>query len=345
MPLYEPIVPARYTAPLLALVRVEPLDTQNELLAAAGIRHAEIANPDASLTMPQFDRLLRAVSLHTGRDDLGFEIGSRVTLDLHGALGVALRRCATVDAALRLAVRYYHLMTPGFRTEYHRHPDRGEFVYLPAAYMSPETLHALLEIHATAFHVQFQAILGARLRSYDIYVSVDEPKHASRYAGLHPARFHFGHLGLPQVRVVIGASLLNETIMLAPPEHIALDRAEQRERAHCWTDWVILMLREAEGCQPSLQLLASLLNVSPRTLTRQLEREKQNFREIAKRVRHDRACRLLADPRYPISQIAYRLGYTDVANFSHAFRAACGASPRQYRLHINATKTGPEPKR
>lgn len=346
MPLYEPIVPTRYTAPLLALVRSEHTDMLDQLLTAASIRDTEIADPDASLTMLQFDRLLSVISLRTGRDDLGFEIGSRVTLDLHGGLGVALRRCATVDAALRLAVRYHHLITPGFRTEYYRHPDRGEFVYLPAAYMSTETLHALQEIHATSFHMQFQAILGTRLRGYDIYVSMDEPRHASRYARLRPARFHFGHIALPEVRVVIAAALLEEPILLPPhmpPEPADFERSGRRERARRWSEWVIMMLREAEGCQPSLELLASLLNVSPRTLTRQLEREQQSFRELATRVRQERAYRLLADPQYPITQIAYRLGYADAANFSHAFRAASGVSPRQYRQahHFrDATETG-----
>lgn len=334
MPLYESVIPSRYTAPLLALVRSEHPQLVARLLAEAGIREVEVADPDAALTMLQFERLLHAIAQHTGRQSLGFEIGSRVNLGMHGGLGVALRRCTTVDEALRLAVRYYHLITPGFRTEYQRYPDRGEYVYLPAAYMSPETLHVLQEIHATAFHMQFQALLGPRLGAYDIQVSMDPPKHAARYARLSPARVHFGQLALPEVRVVIGADLLAEPIQLAPPappEAADFERAGRRERASCWSEWVSLMLREAEGCQPSLELLASLLNVSPRTLTRQLEREGQSFRELAKRVRHERACRLLADPHYPITQIAYRLGYADAANFSHAFRAMGGVSPRQYR--------------
>lgn len=345
MPLYEPIVPARYTAPLLALVRAEHADLLGEILVAAGVRDADIAAPDAVLSMAQFDRLLRATAACTGRLDLGFEIGRRFTLDMHGALSPALQRCSTVDAVLRLLVRYFHLITPCFRTEYLRHTDHAELIYHPAAYMSADSLREIQELHAVSFHHQLAGVLGARLRGYDIYMSMDPPKHAARYAQLHPARFHFGHLALPQLRIVIGSALLAEPISLpnaARSEPVDLDSAGSAARARRWSDWVILMLREAEGCQPGIDQLAALLNVSPRTLRRQLAREQQIFRELAKRARIERARALLASGEDSISQIAYRLGYNDAANFSHAFRAACGQCPSDFRHAQRAAAPGPE---
>lgn len=334
MPLYEPLVPARYTAPLIELLREESPRTLDRVLAAAGLHDREIAGPDTVLTMPQFDRLLRAAADFTGRQDLGFEIGRRFTLDMHGVLSPALQRCSTLDDVLRLLVRYFHLLTPSFRTEYHRHADHAELIYHPAAYMSAESLREIEELHVVSFHQQLARALGARLRGYDVYLSMDPPKHAARYAHLHPARFHFGRLELPQVRIVIGSALLAEPITLpnaAPSLPVDLDSAGSAARARHWSDWVILMLREAEGCQPGIIQLAALLNVSPRTLRRQLAREQQNFRDLAKRARIERARALLAGSNDSISQIAYRLGYSDVANFSHAFRAACGQCPSDFR--------------
>jgi AraC-like DNA-binding protein len=92
-----------------------------------------------------------------------------------------------------------------------------------------------------------------------------------------------------------------------------------------------LVLREAEGCQPTREELAELLNVSRATLVRRLAAEGNTLRELGNRIRHQRACTLLRNSGQAISQIAYRLGYGDVANFSHAFRALCGISPSDYR--------------
>ncbi|MNY72050.1 DNA-binding transcriptional regulator AraC [compost metagenome] len=48
-------------------------------------------------------------------------------------------------------------------------------------------------------------------------------------------------------------------------------------------------------------------------------------------IRNERACQLLADEKVAISLIAYRLGYTDVANFSRSFKKLNGLTPSDYR--------------
>jgi AraC-like DNA-binding protein len=170
--------------------------------------------------------------------------------------------------------------------------------------------------------------------------------HRSRYRQLRPTRYHFSSQTLPEVRLVIGAELLD--LPLTQPElHtdlIAESELQARQRAvgrsTCWSEWVSMMLREAEGCQPSRAQLAELLNVSEPTLVRYLAKEGHCLRELGNRIRHERACALLRDDRQSITEIAYRLGYGDAANFSHAFRAASDLSPRAWRS-IQAAKAAP----
>jgi len=49
------------------------------------------------------------------------------------------------------------------------------------------------------------------------------------------------------------------------------------------------------------------------------------------RYRIDEAKRFLAERRLSIKEIAYRLGYSEVANFANQFKRATGASPGAYR--------------
>ncbi len=98
-----------------------------------------------------------------------------------------------------------------------------------------------------------------------------------------------------------------------------------------WTGWVVMMLTEAEDSQPTLEELAGLLGISARTLDRYLKKVDSSFRDLAIEVRNGRAQKLLREGQLTISQIAYRLGFTDVANFSRAFRRANGASPSDFR--------------
>ncbi len=91
-----------------------------------------------------------------------------------------------------------------------------------------------------------------------------------------------------------------------------------------------MVLMEAENCQPRLGELASILNITARTLDRYLRKEGCTFRELAVNIRNVRACALLRQGGYAISQIAYRLDYSDLANFSHACKAANGCSPSAF---------------
>jgi AraC-like DNA-binding protein len=52
-----------------------------------------------------------------------------------------------------------------------------------------------------------------------------------------------------------------------------------------------------------------------------------------------RAAEMLAASDAPIATVAARLGYTHTSNFSGAFRARHGVSPRQYRQSHQGPRT------
>lgn len=344
----EATIPARYTAPLLEAMHEHQPPWLPAVLAQAGLDHGALSDPDASLTMTRFDALMSAFARLTARDDLGFELGQRITLQHHGALGPVIQRCPTLDDVLDLLARYHRVVTPSFFLHYRRGRSESEFIWRPAAPMSPATLRAVEEIFAVSFHMQVAALLGERLRRYDVYLSMPAPAHAARYRALQPVRFHFGHLPLPEVRVVLDAAQLRMSLppgaMVEPRSESPADLGGLQGSLRCptlWSEWVAMMLREAEGACPSLQQLAGLLSMSPRSLTRRLAREGKSLHGLVKEVRHRRACEMLAGGAESITQIAYRLGYADPTNFSHAFRAMSGMSPRAYRAATSQASSGP----
>lgn len=337
MPLYEPTIAARYAVPLLDVLSGMPLAGLRPLLRAAGLGRAA-RRRDKVITFAQFDALLAGLADRTGRTDLGFELGRRIKLEHHLTLGVALRLCTTVGECLQLLARFSRLVSPSFVLTFRRGERGGELVWRPATYMSAGTLRALEELFAVSMRVELGEMLQARLLPFDVYLSMQAPDHHGRYAALRPARYHFGIQALPEVKFVFSDELLDLRLPAGRPSREAGLGAQLARQLRAiglaarWSDWVVLMLQEAEGCQPTRDQLAELLCVSRATFTRHLAAEGHTLRELGTAVRHRRACEMLRDRRQPISQIAYRLGYSDVANFSRAFRAACMLSPSAYRL-------------
>lgn len=80
--------------------------------------------------------------------------------------------------------------------------------------------------------------------------------------------------------------------------------------------------------------VAQRLNMSPRSLTRRLADEGTSFSEILERVRQRLASRYLADGRMSLQQIAWQLGYSELAAFTHAYKRWTGTTPRRARERL-----------
>jgi AraC-like DNA-binding protein len=81
----------------------------------------------------------------------------------------------------------------------------------------------------------------------------------------------------------------------------------------------------------SAQDLASLLNLSARTLHRQLREEGGSLQNLKDEVRRTRAMDLLHRSRKPIKQVASAVGFLNEKSFIRAFKGWTGQSPAAWR--------------
>ncbi|MFY0601707.1 MAG: AraC family transcriptional regulator ligand-binding domain-containing protein [Cyclobacteriaceae bacterium] len=85
---------------------------------------------------------------------------------------------------------------------------------------------------------------------------------------------------------------------------------------------------------PTIEQVASHLNVSPRTLQRRLKEEGQNFKDIIENLRKDFALSYLKRSDLSIGEVAYLLSYADISAFTRAFKRWMGVTPNDYRKGI-----------
>lgn len=326
-------LPARYMAQLVDYLESIGID-RGPMLRAARIR--SIDTPQAEVTLRQVEALLRAAEQASGRLDLGFELGRRLNPTSHDVLGFALLTSPSFGHLLRLAVSYQRLIQPVFALSLQRRAGRVDLVYRPAVALSHRSMRVLEEAIVMSNHSAFQAALGDRLQPYDVWLSIERPPHAQRYAELSRARVHFGD-NVPGLRISLEAALLDAPLAMANPR--AMRAAEERCKAMLrqtqarrrWSEWCRMMLRESEDSRPTLEQLAGFMNISARTLARYLDAEDTSFRDLSLQVRTERARRLLAEGDLSVTQIAYRLGFTDVASFVRSFRTQTGRTPGSLR--------------
>lgn len=80
-----------------------------------------------------------------------------------------------------------------------------------------------------------------------------------------------------------------------------------------------------------LEQLAEAWGVTLRTVIRRLAERDASFGDLRSALQLQMACRMLEDAGYTVSEIGYRLGYGDAANFGRAFKRLTGQSPGAYR--------------
>lgn len=344
MPLYQPLVPTRYARLLLSYLLRSDEHRLQDVLRGSGMELSRITLSDAALSFAEFDALICALHRHTGRTDIGFELGLGMSADTHGVLGEAMKNSRTAGDVLALAARFNRLMSSGFTLKYRPHELGFELVWQPATGMSSFTLHAFYEIHVVSLYRVLDELLGDRLTPFESWLPMAEPAHHARYGSLPRLRAHFVSADLPEVRTLIPHALASAPLhpghAMATPALGELQRMQNAfVEADDWRAWVELMLQESENCQPTQAELAEMLNVSVHTLSRRLEKEGTGFRQLSLRIRNHKACALLRHTTLSIEQIACRLGYDHAANLTHAFRRANGMSPRDYRRQLTEQMT------
>ncbi len=99
---------------------------------------------------------------------------------------------------------------------------------------------------------------------------------------------------------------------------------------------IFRVLAQSETC--TRQNIAHLLGFRERTLNRHLSKTGTSFETIRDEVRRNLAFRYLARADLPLTEIAGRLGYSELAVLSRSCRRWFGTPPRQLRLDLLSSR-------
>ena len=176
------------------------------------------------------------------------------------------------------------------------------------------------------------ALTGKELEG-DVDFAFPEPAYFSRFAHRVPGRARFSQ---PANRAVFDRALLDAPLAQADPDALRLARIQcERELERLgpqpgFSARVRVALGACERELPSIEVVARELATSPRTLKRKLAEEGTSFSELVDGVQLARAVALLRS-NLNVDEVADRIGYSDAANFTRAFRRWTGKSPSEYR--------------
>lgn len=90
-----------------------------------------------------------------------------------------------------------------------------------------------------------------------------------------------------------------------------------------------LVLSEFKGQVPSIEILASRLNLTTRSLQRRLSDEDTSFRVFIAEIKKELAIQFLSQPKTRVNEVASLLGYSESSSFRRAYKSWTQKTPRQ----------------
>lgn len=330
------------TRPLLGLIYlVQGLKQLGQDPGAVLARHglqAERLDPNTRIDRGRELRIYADLAEAITDPLIGLKLGGFYGLAGYGPLVMLLMTCATAWEALQMGIRYQRLTYL-----------YGTLGFEPGAEVSALTLKPMpMAEPAFRFRVDgevsgtwkmvrdLQASMGLDLRPEGIDMPYPRPPEHAAYEQ------HFGcpvRFGEPLARFWVRNRLLHLKLPSADPNAHAMYRtmcdqqlvAQQQASTETLAERVRSHLGLFSGSYPSAEEVARSLDLTERTLRRQLAEEGCSFRDLLAEVRHAKARHLLRHTHLPIEAVAQQLGYAESAAFIHAFQRWAGMTPSAFR--------------
>ncbi|MBV8760419.1 MAG: AraC family transcriptional regulator [Deltaproteobacteria bacterium] len=306
---------------LTARWKVDPA----RLLRGLPVTAESLADPATRVPLQVCEAILaRGIEL-TKEPALGVHLGMAMRVSSHGFLGFAAMTANNVREALELAVRFASTRTNAIGLSLHVEGDRASVAIEERTPLPP----ALREVLVLALVIGVWQ-LGMQLTGKPLdgvgECAFPRPKFPLPVGD----RLRFDR---PVHRLVFSARELDLPLVTADAaaKRLAKDQLERELAALAEADIVARVRTALADGSPSIVELAKRLKMSPRTLKRRLAEHATTYSELRDDQRRQRALLLLDDRSLSISEIALRLGYTELPNFTRAFKKWTGATPAAYR--------------
>ncbi|HEY5927593.1 MAG TPA: AraC family transcriptional regulator ligand-binding domain-containing protein [Kofleriaceae bacterium] len=299
-----------------------------EILRGLPVTAAQLADPNTRVPLRVCEAILARAHQLTHEPALALHVGTQMRLSSHGFLGFAAMTAKNVGEALDLAVRFAQTRTLAIGLALYVEGDTASLVIEENA-----PLDGVREFVVLALIVGIEQIgraLTGRMLEGVGHCAFPEPEFIKALP--HRAYLRFDQ---PNHRLVFPARELDIPLVTADPIATQLAREQcERELAALVDAGLPGRVRAALTVRseaPALTVIARELRMSPRTLKRKLADRGTTFSQIRDDMRRQRALLLLDNRGLSIGEIATKLGYSELPNFTRAFRKWTGVTPIAYR--------------
>lgn len=301
-------------------------------LQAAQITPHDLDQPDGCVTALQMEWMSAAAMRELDDEALGW-FSRRLPWGSYGMLVRASLSAPNLQVALGRWGRHHGLLTEDITVGLHTEDGLAHLTLTEHRDLGAMREFCVVSVLRNALGVACW-LTDSRIPLAATHLGFAPPAHAHRYrvlfdgptrfqAETHRLSFDAGYLQLPIRRdeAALQRMLQRALLLTVRPyrrDRLLVEKVRQALAGH------------PEHCR-NAEDLATWLNLSPRTLHRQLKEEGASLQQLKDSVRRDKAMDLLLRSSRPLKQIAAEVGFLNEKSFMRAFRTWTGQTPEAVR--------------
>jgi AraC-like DNA-binding protein len=307
-----------------------------EILRNVDLQEEDVHSPRARISLAELLTACKNAIRLSSDPNLPYGIGTSIHISAYGMYGFAILCCPDFRNAMAFAARYHSLAAPLATIEFNEEKGFGCWTIEPDmhAAIDPQVYRFITEMQIGIHISLMRDIMGAAFTPDQISLTYSETDDFGLPADLIGCRVRFAS---EHNKIVFRSAWLDQPARLGNrttyPMIVALcDNLlnELKLRVGIAGEIRALLLRDITN-PPTLTAIARALEVSDRSLRRQLQEQGISFRGLLDELRMQIALKYLRTTRLANEDIALALGFSDAANFRRAFRRWTNKSPSEIR--------------
>jgi AraC-like DNA-binding protein len=327
-----PVIKLAMIVDSLATEGVSPADALN----GVNISKSELSSPATRISLNQVIECYRNAARLSRNPRFAYQTGLRFHVATYGIYGFAILSSMNFRNTMHFAVRYHQLTTPLAEISFKEESHWGVWTFVPIPHprVDAPLYKFLVELSFGIYVSLHRDVMGPSFIPQELHVTYPAPDDAQSYPEAFGCRVLFEQSenqlvfdaawldGVPKFgNEITYSAILNlcDELMEDLRHRIGL---AGRVREHL----LVNLMRPT-----SFYAIAKHLHMTPRTLRRKLHEENASYRKLVDELRTHMAIKYLRDTDLTMEDIAYALGFSDAANFRHAFRRWTKSAPVEIR--------------
>jgi AraC-like DNA-binding protein len=312
---------------------------------AAGVDEELRNDPMHRLSVETVSRLYAICVDVTGSFTFGLTVARFLQASHLHAVGYgALASSTLLDFGQRMT-RFMHLVSQSATMEIRESGAETQLVCIVHVPVCPQTLDAW-----AAFLVRLMRIMhGGDLRPLRVELPHPAPPDGNCRPYLDmfraPVLFDQRDVVLAFAQDVMRADLPGACPELAQyNDKVATTYLAKLDRTNVVACVRAAIIEQLPSGKCSRESVAATLCLSPETMQSRLVSRHTSFQELLDGIREECARACLSQASLSVTEIAYMTGFTDVSNFTRAFKRWTGQSPSAFRQQGVGSRSGPPDK-